>query len=74
MYRGNIAVVPHIGKGIKCIVPNVRRNYQMRSNKDLTNLEFEISLSIKRALNALGHENVVDAKNHLYSALFNLHR
>lgn len=46
----------------------------MRSNADLTNLEFEISLSIKRALNALGYDNIVDAKNHLYSALANLHR
>lgn len=46
----------------------------MRSNKDLTDLEFEISLSIKRALKALGHNNFEDAKNHLYSALSNLHR
>ena len=46
----------------------------MRSNKDLTNLEFEISLSIKRALNALGRNDFEDARNHLYSALSNLHR
>ncbi len=47
----------------------------MRSNKDLTNLEFIVSLSIKRALKALSNHNDVDeAKNHLYSALANLHR
>jgi len=47
----------------------------MRSNKDLTDLEFVVSLSIKRALNALSNNNdVTEAKNHLYSALSNLHR
>jgi hypothetical protein len=46
----------------------------MRSNKDLTDLEFVVSLSIKRALNSLGHNEIQDAKNHLYSALANLHR
>lgn len=46
----------------------------MRSNKDLTDLEFVVSLSIKRALNALGHNNFEDAKNHLYSALSNMYR
>jgi hypothetical protein len=46
----------------------------MRSNADLTNLEFEISLSIKRALNALAYNDFEDARNHLYSALSNLHR
>jgi hypothetical protein len=47
----------------------------MRSNKDLTDLEFVVSLSIKRALNALSNYNDIEtAKNHLYSALSNLHR
>lgn len=46
----------------------------MKANKDLTAQEFEISMSIKRALNALGRNDFDDAKNHLYSALSNLHR
>ena len=46
----------------------------MRSNAELTDLEFVVSLSIKRALNALGNNEIQDAKNHLYSALSNLHR
>lgn len=47
----------------------------MRSNAELTDLEFVVSLSIKRALNALSnHDDVDEAKNHLYSALSNLHR
>ena len=46
----------------------------MRSNKDLTDLEFVISLDIKRALNALGNKDISEVKNYLYSALANLHR
>ena len=46
----------------------------MRANKDLTDLEFVLSLDIKRALNALGRNDFEDARNHLYSALSNLHR
>jgi len=45
----------------------------MKANKDLSDMEFAVSLDIKRAINALGHNNFEDAKNHLYSALANLH-
>jgi len=62
--------------GLRVVVSGrQRRNTSMRSNKDLTDLEFVVSLSIKRALNALSNNNdVTEAKNHLYSALSNLHR
>lgn len=46
----------------------------MRSNADLSDMEFIVSLNIKRALNALSNDNVRDAKDFLYSALSNLHR
>ena len=45
----------------------------MKSNKDLTDIEFTISLDIKRALNALRNNEIQDAKNHLYSALTNIY-
>jgi len=45
----------------------------MKSNTELTDTEFVISLDIKRALNALGNNEIQDAKNHLYSALTNIY-
>ena len=45
----------------------------MKSNKELTDIEFTISLDIKRALNALGNNEIQDARNHLYSALSNIY-
>jgi len=53
MFHGNIAVALPIGKGIKCIVLNVRRNYQMKSNKELNDYEFIAMNNIKRAALAI---------------------
>lgn len=45
-----------------------------RSNAELTDKEFVVSLDIKRALNALSNYDDKDSvKNFLYSALANLH-
>jgi len=63
MCHGNIVVALPIGKGIKCIVLNVRRNYQMRSNKELNDYEFIAMNNIKRAALAIydGDYNKVEA-------------
>lgn len=63
MCHGNIATALPIGKGIKCIVLNVRRNYQMRSNKELNDYEFIAMNNIKRAALAIhdGDYNRVEA-------------
>ena len=44
----------------------------MRSNKELTPQEFEVSINIKRALNAMA-ENPLETKGFLYAALKALH-
>jgi len=63
MFHGNIAEGQRIGKGIKCIVLNVRRNYQMRSNLELNDYEFIAMNNLKRAALALteGDYNHVEA-------------
>jgi hypothetical protein len=63
MFHGNIVVALPIGKGIKCIVLNVRRNYQMRSNLELNDYEFIAMNNLKRAALALseGDYNHVEA-------------
>jgi len=63
MFHGNIATALPIGKGIKCIVLNVRRNYQMRSNLELNDYEFIAMNNLKRAALALydGDYNHVEA-------------
>lgn len=46
----------------------------MRSNKELTPQEFEVSINIKRALNQITNcENSLAAKGFLYAALKALH-
>ena len=44
----------------------------MRSNKDLTPQEFEVSINIKRALHSMA-ENPLQTKDFLYAALRALH-
>lgn len=46
----------------------------MKANKDLTPHEFEISINIKRALNAINNEKPLETKGFLYAALRELHR
>jgi len=46
----------------------------MRSNKELTPREFEVSYQIKKALNMLSNYSDIDgAKENLYAALSALH-
>jgi hypothetical protein len=54
-------------------VQSVERNYQMLSNKELTQKEFDVSLKIKIAMNCLMEENVLGAKEYLTDALRTLH-
>jgi hypothetical protein len=63
MCHGNIVVALPIGKGTTCIVLNVRRNYQMKSNKELNDYEFIAMNNIKRAALAIydGDYNQVEA-------------
>lgn len=46
----------------------------MRSNKELTPREFEVSFQIKMAMNMLNAENTLAAKENLMAALSILHR
>jgi hypothetical protein len=45
----------------------------MKTNKDLTQKEFDVSLKIKIAMNCLMEENILGAKECLTDALLTLH-
>jgi hypothetical protein len=45
----------------------------MKTNKDLTQKEFDVSLKIKIAMNCLMEENILGAKEYLTDALLTLH-
>ena len=45
----------------------------MKTNKELTQKEFDVSLKIKIAMNCLMEENILGAKEYLTDALLTLH-
>ena len=46
----------------------------MRSNKELTQREFDVAVDLKIAMNCLLNENLLGTKEYLQAAIVKLHR